>query len=176
MPPLKTPDVLVVGGGPAGLAAAIAARQRGFDVLVADPAPPPIDKACGEGIMPDGIEAARALGLELESAGEPFRGIRFTAAGRSVTAGFPRGCGIGLRRTVLHQIMVDRARALGVRTAWGTRITDPGAMGARWIVGADGGQSAVRRWAGLDASDRNSRRYGFPRHHPHPPRRGSTGV
>jgi len=38
----------VIGGGPAGLAAAIAARQQGLRVLVAEGARPPIDKACGE--------------------------------------------------------------------------------------------------------------------------------
>jgi len=41
---MTAPDVVVVGGGPVGLAAAIAARQRGLDVLVADRARPPIDK------------------------------------------------------------------------------------------------------------------------------------
>ena len=48
-------DVFVIGGGPAGLAAAIAARGRGFRVLVADGAQPPIDKACGEGLLPTGV-------------------------------------------------------------------------------------------------------------------------
>jgi menaquinone-9 beta-reductase len=161
------PDVLVVGGGPAGLAAAIAARQRGFDVLVADPAPPPIDKACGEGLMPDSIVAARALGLDLAPAGHPFRGIRFVdaASGASVAAPFPHGTAYGVRRPVLHDLMRERAAAIGVRMAWGSRVDSPGDTGARWIVGADGGQSAVRRWAGLDASHRNTRRYGFRRHY-----------
>src|SRR6185295_20246868 len=71
-------DVFVIGGGPAGLAAALAARRRGFDVTLADSAVPPIDKACGEGIMPDGLAAARALGVDLEAApGHMFRGVRF---------------------------------------------------------------------------------------------------
>jgi flavin-dependent dehydrogenase len=59
--PTLATDVFVIGGGPAGLAAAIAARRRGFDVIVADRSEPPIDKACGEGIMPDGVAAARAF-------------------------------------------------------------------------------------------------------------------
>ncbi len=47
-------DLLVIGGGPAGLAAAIAARREGLTVTVADAARPPSDKACGEGLMPQG--------------------------------------------------------------------------------------------------------------------------
>lgn len=157
--------MFVIGGGPAGLAAAIAARQRGMDVVVADGAVPPIDKACGEGIMPDGLAAARALGLDLEPAGQPFRGIRFVSGGRGVQADFPRGAGVGVRRTALHQIMLDRAASLGVRFRWGTPIRSLGEVRARWIVGADGGHSRVRTWAGLDASVRDTRRYGFRRHY-----------
>jgi flavin-dependent dehydrogenase len=165
----KIPDIFVAGGGPAGLAAAIAARQRGFDVLVTDPCPPPIGKACGEGIMPDGLAAARALGLDLGAAGQPFRGIRFVAAGNdrpaNAAADFPKGCGIGLRRTALHRILLERAAEAGVRMAWGERVAGLEDVRARWIVGADGASSLVRRWAGLDASHRDTRRYGFRRHY-----------
>jgi flavin-dependent dehydrogenase len=70
--------------------------------------------------------------------------------------------------------MVDRAAEAGVRVAWGARVTgiseegviaDGRLVRARWIVGADGGQSPVRRWAGLDACRRDSRRFGFRRHY-----------
>ena len=115
-------DVFVIGGGPAGLAAAIAARRRGFDVTLADCSVPPIDKACGEGIMPDGVAAARALGIDLEAAGgQPFRGIRFCERGASVEAPVPQGVGFGMRRTALHALMVDRAAQAGVRMMWGAR-------------------------------------------------------
>src|SRR5207253_2995692 len=70
-------DVFVIGGGPAGLAAAIAARKRGFEVVVADGAQPPIDKACGEGVMPDGVAALARLGVAATiNHGFPFHGIR----------------------------------------------------------------------------------------------------
>jgi flavin-dependent dehydrogenase len=176
MPSLPTStDVFVIGGGPAGLAAAIAARQCGFEVTLADAAIPPIDKACGEGIMPDGLTAARALGIDLESAeGQAFRGIRFCDSVRSVEAAFPQGIGIGMRRIALHHIMADRAAAVGVRLAWGVRVegigddcvrADGETVRARWIIGADGGRSRVRRWAGLDASKRDTLRFGFRRHY-----------
>src|ERR1035437_5592031 len=174
----RSTDVFVIGGGPAGLAAAIAARQRGFDVTLADCSIPPIDKACGEGIMPDGLAAAHSLGIDLDAAGaRPFRGIRFCERGASVEAAFPKGHGLGLRRTTLHSMMVGRAARAGGRVAWGAGgarcpglsgeavIADGNLVGARWMVGADGGQSPVRRWAGLDACQRDSRRYGFRRHY-----------
>src|SRR5580698_1970330 len=50
--PGQNTDVFIVGAGPAGLAAAIAARQKGFEVVVADGSEPPIEKPCGEGMMP----------------------------------------------------------------------------------------------------------------------------
>jgi menaquinone-9 beta-reductase len=62
---LNSTDVFVIGGGPAGLAAAIAVRQQGFRVVVADGAKPPIDKACGEALMPEAIAALEGLGVTL---------------------------------------------------------------------------------------------------------------
>src|SRR5438105_1466880 len=56
-------DVFIIGGGPARLAAAIATRRKGFRVTVADGAEPPIDKACGEGLLPDTAAASRELGV-----------------------------------------------------------------------------------------------------------------
>ena len=71
-------DVLVIGGGPAGLATAIAARKKGFEVTVVDGAKPPIDKACGEGLMPNTLAALRELGVAICPAdGQALRGIRF---------------------------------------------------------------------------------------------------
>ena len=70
-------DVFVIGGGPAGLAAAIAACRKGFRVTVADGAEPPIDKACGEGLLPDTATALRELGVDIRgSDGFALRGIR----------------------------------------------------------------------------------------------------
>ena len=175
-----TTDVFVAGGGPAGLAAAIACRQRGLRVVVADCSVAPIDKACGEGIMPDGIEAAERLGIELDAAaGHTFRGIRFCQGERSAAAAFPRGFGLGMRRTTLHRMMVERAAGAGVEMRWGARVSGIAAEGAmvdgellraRWILGADGGNSHVRRWAGLDACVHQSVRFGFRKHYQVAPR------
>jgi flavin-dependent dehydrogenase len=176
----KTVDVFVAGGGPAGLAAAIAARRHGLEVLLADGAIPPIDKPCGEGLMPDGVDALRQLGIEIpEGKAYPFSGIRFVSDGARAEAEFPSGTAFGIRRTRLHRIMVDHAAACGVAMLWQTAVTglDPeGALvageliRARWVVGADGTASRVRRWAKLeppesDALPRKNMRFAFLRHY-----------
>jgi flavin-dependent dehydrogenase len=162
---LMSTDVFVIGGGPVGLAAAIAARRKGFSVTLADGLEPPIDKACGEGVMPDGVAAAARLGLQLaEVESFAFRGIRFHGEGVSVTADFPNGPGRGVRRTTLHRALVEEAGRCGVQLLWGCPISGLERIEARWIVGADGTGSRVRKWAGLEAFRQDTKRYGFRRH------------
>lgn len=158
-------DVFVIGGGPAGLAAAIAARRKGLSVVVADGNRPPIDKACGEGMMPDCRAAAARIGIEIpDSAGFPFRGVRFHGAGRTVEADFPEGHGLGVRRIVLHELLVKTAERAGVELRWGTPVAGLADTEARWIIGADGSSSRVRRWVNLDRYVRNTHRFAY-RHH-----------
>jgi menaquinone-9 beta-reductase len=172
---LRTTDVFVIGGGPAGLATAIAARQRGFEVVVADGASPAIDKACGEGLMPDGLKALARLGISiLPERGYPFRGIRFVSGDLKVDASFPKGPGMGVRRTVLHHTLVKHAEAAGVKLLWRTPVAglhpegvrlEKGVVRSRWVVGADGGHSLVRQWAGLDSFSFDRTRFAFRRHY-----------
>jgi 2-polyprenyl-6-methoxyphenol hydroxylase-like FAD-dependent oxidoreductase len=160
-------DVLVIGGGPAGLAAAIAVRLKGFDVTIADASRPPIDKACGEGIPPAGVEILRRLGVQLSGDDAlPFRGVRFLDGGASIEASFPLGPGRAVRRTRLHQVLANRASELGVRLLWETRVCDASKLPTcQWLVGADGQNSCVRRTARLDAASYGSPRFGFRRHY-----------
>jgi len=173
---LNSTDVFVIGGGPAGLAAAIAARQQGFRVVVADGACMPTDKPCGEGLMPDGLAALERLGISVDEASSySFRGIRFLAGGLEIDAAFPQGAsGMGVRRTVLHRLIANRAASLGIEFLWQTPVTgisDDGVhlgsrkVNAKWIIGADGGSSRVRRWTGLDAFRRRDCRYAFRQHY-----------
>ena len=158
-------DVFVVGGGPVGLAAAIAARRKGFSVTLADAARPPIDKACGEGIMPDGLAVASQLGLQLPvEASFAFRGIRFHGDGVSVAAEFSSGPGRGFRRTTLHHSLAAQAERCGVNLRWGCSISRLEGISARCIIGADGTASRVRDWAGLSNFRRDTHRFGFRRH------------
>jgi menaquinone-9 beta-reductase len=169
-------DLFVIGGGPAGLATAIAARQRGLRVVVADGSRPPIDKACGEGFLPDGVLALERLGLQIPASDVyEFCGIRFLSQDCSADAHFSgRRNGISIRRTTLHRAMVERAEILGAELLWNRTVTGISHDGvqigdhfvrARWIVGADGSNSRVRRWADLDRGPRPRLRYAFRRHY-----------
>jgi menaquinone-9 beta-reductase len=168
-------DVFIVGGGPAGLATAIAACQKGLRVIVADGSAPPIEKACGEGMMPETLTALRSMGVEFSRAeGQRFSGISFVQENAMVSANFARGVGLGLRRPLLHQRMVTRAEQCGARLLWKTAVVGidgegvqlcRGKIQARWIVGADGLGSRVRRWSGLDATRRRGQRFASRRHY-----------
>jgi 2-polyprenyl-6-methoxyphenol hydroxylase-like FAD-dependent oxidoreductase len=168
-------DVLIIGGGPAGLAAAIAARAKGLRVTVVDSRTPPIDKACGEGLLPEAVAALRSLGVDLDSAlAIPFAGICFSDEGSSASARFTRGTAFGLRRTALHEALLRRASEVGVAFLWGARISsldftgvcvDGDRIRCRWLVGADGRRSSVRRFADLEPRWRARSRFGFRRHY-----------
>ena len=173
-------DLFIAGGGPAGLACAIALARKGLRVNVADGMKPPIDKACGEGLLPDTLAALRELGLELAldpSSAASIRGIRFIDAttGSSAQAAFPVEVGRGIKRKLLHQLLLDRATQLGVRFSWETVVrgissdstrveTNRGDFRARFIVGADGHQSRIRTCAGLDRASVSARRIGLRQH------------
>ena len=163
-------DALIVGGGPAGLAAAIALRQKGLDVLLADALRPPIDKACGEGLMPDARKDLAALGIQVTGHdGAAFDGIAFLSGAHQATAPFESGSGIGIRRLQLHSLLVARSHELGVRLAWGTRVQvaekqplqlDGEPCNYRYLIGADGQSSRIRQASGLGQGKIFSRRFG----------------
>lgn len=171
-------DAVVVGGGPVGLAAALALRREGMTVRVLEARRPPLDKACGEGLMPDGVARLARLGVSLDGVrSRPFRGIRYVDGEVVAEADFPGRPGRGVRRTVLHETLAGVAEEAGVELAWSERVrgltdggvaTDGGEVAARWIVGADGLLSRTRVWAGLGGggpSAAHRRRFGVRRHY-----------
>ncbi len=170
----KSTEVLVVGGGPAGLAAAIAARHQGFSVIVADGAAPGIDKACGEGLMPPAINSLSALGVVIDPADcHPITGVQFVDGEDCATARFRDGSGLGVRRTRLHETMTKAAQDAGVSLLWNATVTEfgkhwvlvgGGRIQFQYLIGADGQASAVRLASGLSAVRHSSVRFGFRRH------------
>ena len=173
-------DVLVAGGGPAGLAVAIRAAARGFRTVVLERAAGVPDKACGEGLMPAGLRELQSLGaLELIAARDraPFRGIRYLQEdGSAVEGRFRGGDGMGIRRTALSAALWARAAAAGAEVrrgsiraarAGGGEIvahTDDGPLHARLLVAADGLHSPLRRAAGLEQPAPAARRFGLRQH------------
>jgi flavin-dependent dehydrogenase len=163
-------DLLIVGGGPGGLATALHARRQGLSVIVAEPRIAPIDKACGEGLMPGGLAELTSLGID--PPGLPFRGIAYLSEHRRAEARFRACPGRGVRRTTLHAALAARAKEQD--TEWiTTRVTriDQDAAGvtvaglrAKWLVAADGLHSSVRRAVGINAVAGNPRRYGVRWH------------
>jgi flavin-dependent dehydrogenase len=171
------PDVLVVGGGPVGLMAALYATRAGFSVCVVEPRADPIDKACGEGLMPTALAALHGVGVD--PAGHDFTGIRYLDAvgTTTATATFDGVVGRGVRRTELQRALSARVTELGVELCRG-RVVDlvPGpepevrlASGAclrpQWVLAADGLHSPARRRLGLTPTRaRRGPRYGLRAH------------
>ena len=169
-------DLIVVGGGPVGLATAIEAASAGMSVTLFEPRATPVDKACGEGLMPAARAALHRLGVD--PPGVEFRGIHYLAAGSQAVAEFRAGPGLGVRRTDLSAALAERAAALGVHRIAAPApapvqdrdgITVAGTT-ARWLVAADGLHSPTRRALGLDRPPpRTAARYGLRRHYRVPP-------
>jgi len=163
-------DLLVVGGGPAGLATAIHAAKAGLDVVVVERRSGPIDKACGEGLMPHTLRHLDRLGVH--PYGKPFRGISYRDGDRHVDARFNRGTGRGVRRTVLHSALLDAATDAGVRIcheeageiSQDATSVRAGQWRARYLAAADGLHSPIRRSLGLEQPSPGTRRWGIRRH------------
>ena len=171
-------DLVIVGGGPAGLATAIHAAQRGREAIVFDRRELPLDKACGEGVMPSGVAALERMGVEIPaSARAAFAGIRYIDEARVAEGRFRNGVGWGVRRTALIEALVARARMLGVELRYGSAVerwrctpdgvvveSEDGPLHAALLVGADGLRSQVRRRAGLERRWRGRQRVGLRCH------------
>jgi flavin-dependent dehydrogenase len=161
-------DVLVVGGGPIGLATSIRCALAGLSVTVAEPRAAPVDKACGEGVMPAAVRRLAALGVTPD--GHPLRGIRYLDAAHQADAPFTRGEGLGVRRTVLHAALAARAAVLGIPviparvTAFEQHADHVTAadVEARYLVAADGLHSTIRRLLERGAQDARDGAVGQP--------------
>ncbi len=168
-------DLIVAGGGPIGLATGLYAARAGLDVVVREPRDGPIDKACGEGLMPGAVADLTDLGVPLH--GRPITGIRYVAERHQVNAAFRSGPGRGVRRTTLHDALADRLKEVGV-VVERRRVDSVVQVGGhvlvdgeptRYLVAADGLHSPVRRLLGLDRPEPGRRRHGLRCHVAQPP-------
>ncbi|HYA35049.1 MAG TPA: NAD(P)/FAD-dependent oxidoreductase [Candidatus Binataceae bacterium] len=174
-------DLIVVGGGPAGLATAIVAAEQGLSVLVLERRKFASEKACGEGLLPPGVKALERLGIRDRfdhTTSRPFRGIRFIQEdGSSVAAPMPWP-GLGIRRVVLLQKLIERAEELGAvlwdrcavlavapKSDRAIVTSTGGEFAARLVVAADGLHSSLRKASGLRGPSGPRRRFALRQHY-----------
>jgi geranylgeranyl reductase family protein len=129
-------DVLVVGAGPAGSAAAAWAARGGADVLLADAAVFPRDKTCGDGLTPRAIEELRRLGLEdWLRAHTVNQGLRAHGFGQTLLLPWPGGSlpdwGSAVARTELDDHLRTTAIKAGAQAVDGARAVDVRLEGER---------------------------------------------
>jgi flavin-dependent dehydrogenase len=129
-------DVVVVGAGPAGSAAAVLLAERGLSVTLLDKAAFPRPKICGEYLSPESARVLDRLGVlkTVDASGaQPLIGMRITAPdgtvleGRYPTSGRWRGYrdhGLAIRREVFDRILLERARSLPVDVRERHRVSE----------------------------------------------------
>jgi menaquinone-9 beta-reductase len=174
-------DVAVIGGSLAGGATALHLAKSGYRVILLERSASYQRKACGEGLFPRGVRELSRLGLleEVRRFAAPLVGVRFLAGPARVEARFA-GLGwsaLGVERSRLDPLLLERVHVAGVEVRRGVAMrslifsgdsiagvrTNQGDIRARFVVGADGVGSRVRRQAGLDRH-RRSNRYGISAH------------
>jgi geranylgeranyl reductase family protein len=162
-------DVAIVGGGPAGAAAAITLARAGRDVVVVDKAAFPRDKICGDGLTTGALRILEALGLDpaaVPSWQVVDDVVVASPSGREVVFPLPRGAGTYAavaRRADLDAALLDVARAEGARVLDGHACTGAverpdrvvldvegvGTVQARFAIAADGMWSPMRKHLGV---------------------------
>jgi flavin-dependent dehydrogenase len=155
------PDVVIVGGGPAGSATALLLARRGYRVTLVDKARFPRPKPCGEYLNPSAVAALGRLGVRpaVEPLGATLSGMWLTGFGRSVWVPFAAGHGLLVPRERLdHALLCEAARAgaevleefhveaaPGGASIRGRRDGRTVRLDARLVIGADGLRSIVAR-------------------------------
>ena len=181
VPALDVWDLVVVGGGPAGLATAIVAAERGLSVVVIERRDFPADKACGEGILPPGVRALARLGIVGRFDSQILFRLPVSALFRKTVPPLnlcrpPRDWGSAARfwftrsptaQKSSAQFCVIDARSTDVETKPSEALiyTSEGEVRGRLVVAADGLHSSLRKASGLEAPAGRQRRFALRQHY-----------
>jgi geranylgeranyl reductase family protein len=166
---LNGEPIVVVGGGPAGAAAAITLARAGAPVLLIDKARFPRDKCCGDGLTADALRQLEGLGLRPDAVPDwqPVHEVFVRSpVGRSVSFPLPADglYAVVAPRAQLDAALLDVARAAGVKVADGHSLTGAravpggleldvdglGAVTTPYAIGADGAWSPLRKALGAN--------------------------
>lgn len=176
-----TPDVVIIGGGPAGLSAAIVLGRHGIPTTLVERGELPQRKPCGEGLLPNGVASLERLGVSRDTLGvhgHPMSGVRYhSPRGRVAECGFPDGEGMGIERSHLSALLlaqvrrwpsvrvITETRAELTRSADGVEVTiGPERATPRLVIAADGLTSRTREAAGIASRVGPTRRWGMRQH------------
>lgn len=175
-------EVVVVGGGPAGLSAALICARRGLDTTIVEKRTFPVIKACGEGLMPGGVDALKHLvpqELINKMEYQKFSGIRYIAPNGECTSGyFGKGDGWGIERSELSKLLSQAAeQEPKIKILENTVATVKGSpeqpivhfnhqtLRPNLLIAADGLHSPIRSWAGLNGPPSKLKRWGLRQHY-----------
>ncbi len=173
---MSVPEVIIVGGGPVGLACAIFAARAGLTPVVLESGITDGDKACGEGLMPGVKPLLDELGID--PPGLELVGVSYRQHALSVDHRFPDTPGRGVRRTVLIDALRAAADGLGIERrlsrvstvqvgseSVSLGLTDGSWLQAPYVVACDGLHSTVARELGvIKPQKKRGRRYGLRQH------------
>jgi menaquinone-9 beta-reductase len=167
-------DVAIVGGGPAGAAAAHALASAGRSVLVCERKVFPREKTCGDGLTPRAVKMLELMGLGPElDRWERVKGLRAHGGGRTLELDFPElgdwaDYGLVKPRKDLDRLVLERAEIVGAKVLLGTEVKRPiladgvctgfvasrdgleEEVRARWVVCAEGASTKMTRSLGRD--------------------------
>ncbi len=123
-------DVIVVGAGPAGSAAAFHCASAGLDVLLLEKSEFPRDKVCGDGLTPRAVAELVRMGLPIREQDGWIRnrGLRVIGGGHRLELEWPElssypSYGLAKSRMSLDHTLVDHARAAGAKLQERTNVT-----------------------------------------------------
>ena len=134
-------DVLIVGAGPGGSAAAYHLARHGLDVTVVEKATFPREKVCGDGLTPRGVKAIQGMGIDTDDPGfEKVIGLRVHSRRTTIELPWPSlrsfpDYGLVMPRDGFDQLLARRAVKAGARLLEATEAVEP-IVRDGWVRGA----------------------------------------